>query len=403
MLPSPKAKIMDPSFLCDRNVIYVLLLAMGLIICIYEIPNMSARNITLAKHQNSLQPPSEPNSSAPIDRIYVRNHFASNNNHNNRNDANLDHKTVFITGCAGFIGMSLAKQLSNNTLYPQTNIICIDTFNTYYIPKLKRQRAQTLIRLGVNVIFGDLCDEVLISDIFDANNISIIVHLAAQAGVRYSIEFPHSYTRNNIDCTVTMLEVIKNKSLHIPIVYASSSSIYGDNDFKNEPLKDTLTVNNYRPKSVYAASKVATENLGSVYSKMYNLTMVGLRFFTVYGSYGRPDMALWSFVDRLLSNQAIKLYNNGEMMRDFTHWTDIVHGIQLAMQYALKTNIKNAQLGSNEIFNLGKGNVRSLYDFVEIILKNLNMPTDIKSNKLIELAPTPGVYNKTFLRMYIFL
>ncbi len=124
-----------------------------------------------------------------------------------------------------------------------------------------------------------------------------------QSSVRYSIQYPHSYVRNNIDCTVYLLEIIKKFQLSIPIVYASSSSIYGDNDFKNEPLKATIAVNNYKPKSVYAASKIATENMASIYSKMYNLTMVGLRFFTVYGSFGRPDMALWTFTDRLLNNK----------------------------------------------------------------------------------------------------
>ena len=311
----------------------------------------------------------------------------------NRDDDKLDYKTVFITGIGGFIGMSLARQLSNKEKFPHTTVIGLDSFNTYYIPKLKRERAQKLIRMGVNVFFGNLCDELLINDIFDEYNVSIIVHLAAQAGVRYSIKYPHSYVENNIDCTVTLLEMVKNKDLGIPIVYASSSSIYGDNDFKNEPLKDTGNINNYKPKSVYAASKVATENLGTVYSKMYELTMVGLRFFTVYGSYGRPDMALWTFCDRLLNNKKIKLYNHGDMMRDFTHWTDIVDGIQLSMIYALKTNIENkktGKLGSNDIFNLGKGNVRSLYQFVTIILKELKMSTDIDKNPLIELAPTPG-------------
>ena len=164
----------------------------------------------------------------------------------------------------------------------------------------------------------------------------------------------------------------------------------------NLPLRDRNNVNHYTPKSVYAASKVATENMGSVYSKMYNLTMVGLRFFTVYGSYGRPDMALWSFVERLVTGNVsnkIKLYNHGKMQRDFTHWTDIVDGIQLAMDHALRQNshkIEDHNGGSNEVFNLGKGNVRSLYEFVQIILRTLGLSEDIDTNPMIELADTPG-------------
>eukprot|EP01084_Bolivina_argentea_P000471 882_1 len=320
------------------------------------------------------------NREALADSINIRKDLVMGSN---RNDDKLDHKTVLITGIAGFIGTSLARALSNLS---HTRIVGIDSFNSYYIPKLKRERSQKLIHLGVNVIFGDLCDEVLISDILESYNVSIVVHLAAQAGVRYSISHPHSYVRNNIDCTVYLLEVIRKKKYAIPIVYASSSSIYGDNDLKHEALKESSV---YAAKSVYAASKVATENMASVYSAMYGLTMVGLRFFTVYGSYGRPDMALWSFADRLLSGEKIKLYNNGDMMRDFTHWTDVVDGIQLAMKYALKTNMRS-KLGSNDVFNLGKGNVRSLREFVEILLRNLGMSTNIDSNPLIELAPTPG-------------
>eukprot|EP01084_Bolivina_argentea_P236579 397750_1 len=371
---------------CHRNIAYILFVAIGLIVTIYEIPTMNTNSIRVDTHQFDTN---------ILNNINIGDNFLNGVKrpdleiNSNRNDDNLSHKTVFITGIAGFIGMSLAKQLSNKTQFPYTNVIGIDSFNTYYIPKLKRERGQTLIRMGVNVIFGDLCNELLITDIFKTYNISIVVHLAAQAGVRYSIQYPHSYVRNNIDCTVYLLEIIKKLKLSIPIVYASSSSIYGDNNFKNEPLKDTVAVNNYKPKSVYAASKIATENMASVYSKMYNLTMVGLRFFTVYGSFGRPDMALWTFTDRLLNNKKIKLYNNGDMMRDFTHWNDIVNGIELSMKYALKKNMYN-KIGSNEIFNLGKGNVRSLYDFVKIILLNLDMSIDIKSNNLIELAPTPG-------------
>lgn len=376
----------------NRNIVYTLFIAMSLIIIIYEIPSMSNETIELVPDQfkESLPSKSRIQSMMELQKNTKNNRISLIDS--NRNDDNLDHKTVFITGIGGFIGMSLARKLSNKTNFPHTRIIGIDSFNTYYIPKLKRERGQKLIRMGVNVIFGNLCNEILINDIFDEYNISIVVHLAAQAGVRYSIKYPHSYVENNIDCSLTLFEIIKNKKLNIPIVYASSSSIYGDNDFKNEPLKDTIQVNNYVPKSVYAASKVATENLASVYSKMYDLTMVGLRFFTVYGSYGRPDMALWLFSQRLLNNEKIMLYNHGKMMRDFTHWTDIVQGIQLAMKYALRSNIQNNK-GSNTIFNLGKGNVRSLHEFVTIILQQLQLldaNTDIEKHPLIELAPTPG-------------
>jgi len=220
---------------------------------------------------------------------------------------------------------------------------------------------------------------------FASYNFSIVVHLAAQAGVRYSVQHPHTYVKNNIDCTVSLFETIRKlQSAKKPsIVYASSSSVYGVHKHQAFQEADSL-----HPKSVYAVSKMSTEHLAETYSQMYNLSMVGLRFFTVYGSFGRPDMAVWSFTEKLLQNKSIQLYNQGEMQRDFTHVTDISKGITSAMDYS----VKHQSIG-NEVFNLGKGNVRSLKDFVHILISSLSRGDQHKVKQYlqqIEYVDTPG-------------
>ena len=296
---------------------------------------------------------------------------------------------VFITGIAGFIGMHTAKIIALKM--NKTKIIGIDSFNSYYSINLKREREQILNRLNVTVIHGNLCDKDLLQNIFDTYNVSIVLHFAAQAGVRHSVKYPFSYTKNNIDCTLQMFEVIKDLDTKPIVIYASSSSVYGFHD--STPFNENDILN---PKSIYATSKIATENLGLMYGYMYNITTTGLRFFTVYGSYGRPDMALWLFTEKLMNNKSIYLYNNGNMFRDFTHVSDIVDGILRATQYAMNKHnnpdVKRDHLYYKEIFNLGKGNVRRLREFVNIILTELvsKMDVHIKGNLIKYRDKTPN-------------
>ena len=302
---------------------------------------------------------------------------------NKNNNITLKNDIILITGIAGFIGMHTAKLLISNPSF-NGKIIGIDNFDNYYTIKLKREREQLLNKLGVIVIHSDLCHHQKLLNILKKYQITIILHLAAQAGVRYSIKHPMKYITNNVQCTVNLFETVVKNYTKIPIVFASSSSVYGDN--KKFPLKISQNLNH--PKSLYAATKIATENIAYVYYKIYNLSIIGLRFFTVYGSYGRPDMATWIFTEKLMNNKTIKLYNNGKMERDFTHVFDISNGVESGMKFVKYLDkINNENFNSYFILNLGKGNVRNLSDFVNIIKENINKN---EIDHLITLADTPG-------------
>lgn len=270
-----------------------------------------------------------------------------------------------ITGCAGFIGYHVV----NKILSKKNTVIGIDSINDYYDVNLKKKRLKNIIEkynkkkfLFKNI---DLTDKKKVKKLFLYNKFDIIIHLAAQAGVRYSIKNPHSYIENNIISTTNILESCKNNRVK-KIILASSSSVYGIQKKKsfNEDLKTD------KPTSFYAASKIAMESIAHSYSHLYKLPIKILRFFTVYGPWGRPDMAYFQFTQKIIKGKKIKIFNKGNHYRDFTYITDIVDFIEKVIK--TKPNKKLF-----EILNLGKGKPQKLKDFISIIERKLKK----KSNK----------------------
>ena len=283
-------------------------------------------------------------------------------------------KTYLITGCAGFIGHALSKRL---LLDKEITLVGIDNMNSYYDVKLKQDRLNELTN-NSNFIFikGDISDKELIKDTFFKYNPTIVINLAAQAGVRYSIIEPDSYINSNVIGFYNILEACRNNDVE-HLIYASSSSVYGDNDAF--PYKVTDKVD--RPKSLYAATKKSNELFAYSYSQLYDIPTTGLRFFTVYGPYGRPDMATFKFTNQLLNNETIKLFNNGECERDFTYIDDVVEGIIRV--------IKNKPKNTYNIYNLGNSNPKKVLEFVEVLkeemIKQNLLPEDYEIKK--ELLP----------------
>ncbi len=267
---------------------------------------------------------------------------------------NKNKQTILITGGAGFIGAHSAKALAKENY----NIIIVDNFNNYYDPKLKKDRINKLLaNTEFKLYKSSIGDYKKLREIFLNNKIDIVLHQAAQAGVRYSIENPFVYQKSNIEGTLNILECCREFKVK-KLVYASSSSVYGHRT--KTPFKESD--NTDQPISLYAATKKATEALCYSYHSLYKIPMVGLRYFTVYGPWGRPDMALFGFTDKILKGKKIDIYGQGKMKKDFTYIDDIVGGIISA----IKTKI------NYEIFNLGFGNPSKLMDFIETIEKNLN-------------------------------
>mgnify|MGYP001314293753 CR=1 FL=1 len=246
---------------------------------------------------------------------------------------------TLVTGGAGFIG--------HHVLMKIPNAVGIDSFNNYYDVSLKYKRA----KISGRVIEGNVCDMRLMKRIINKYNIKKVIHLAAQAGVRYSLENPQAYVKSNVECFVQLLEVLKNTN--IPLIYASSSSVYG----KNTKIPFTETDPVIQPASLYAATKRENELLAHVYHNLYKQKSIGLRFFTVYGPMGRPDMAYFSFTKNILERKAIDVYNYGKVSRDFTYIDDIVNGIF----GCTKINF------TYEIMNLGRGQPYTVGNFIEII------------------------------------
>lgn len=254
---------------------------------------------------------------------------------------------ILVTGAAGFIGFHLTKKL----LEQGYKVIGIDNFNSYYDPKLKHDRAAILKTLGVEVQNIDISDEIKIKELFQKNSFTHIVHLAAQAGVRYSITNPKSYLSPNINGFVTLLEACKENKT--PFIYASSSSVYGCNSkipFSENDITDS-------PSNLYGATKKANELIASAYHHLFQIPVTGLRFFTVYGPFGRPDMAYFSFTRALFEGNEIPVFNNGKMQRDFTYVDDIVEGIIASLKLA----------APHEVFNLGNNKPENLMDFINHI------------------------------------
>uniref|UniRef100_UPI002943BAA7 NAD-dependent epimerase/dehydratase family protein n=1 Tax=Thomasclavelia spiroformis TaxID=29348 RepID=UPI002943BAA7 len=240
----------------------------------------------------------------------------------------LKNKTIFITGVAGFIGSNLAKRLFNDI--DGIKIVGIDNMNDYYDVRLKESRLEELYKnKEFNFIKGDLADKDVISSIFEQYKPAVVINLGAQAGVRYSIKNPDAYVESNLIGFYNILEGCRHNPVE-HLVYASSSSVYGTN--KKVPYSTDDMVDN--PVSLYAATKKSNELMAHAYSKLYNIPSTGLRFFTVYGPAGRPDMAYFGFTNKLLKGETIKIFNYGNCKRDFTYIDDIVEGLVRIMQGA---------------------------------------------------------------------
>lgn len=294
---------------------------------------------------------------------------------------------ILITGSSGFIGFYLCKRLLAEN--PTTTIIDIDNMNDYYDVRLKEYRLYELQKYS-NFIFikGDISDKQLIMSLFEKYHFDMVVNLAAQAGVRYSIENPDAYINSNIIGFYNILEACR----HYPVnhlIYASSSSVYGGN--KKIPFSTDDKVDN--PVSLYAATKKSNELMAHCYSKLYNIPTTGLRFFTVYGPAGRPDMAYFGFTDKLVKGETIKIFNYGNCKRDFTYVDDIVEGIIRVMRKppTKKNGEDGLPIPPYALYNIGGGTPENLMDFVQILSEELIrakiLPADFDINQHMELVP----------------
>ncbi|MCI7454038.1 MAG: NAD-dependent epimerase/dehydratase family protein [Spirochaetales bacterium] len=276
-------------------------------------------------------------------------------------------KTVLVTGSAGFIGANLVKELIKTTDY---EIIGVDNLNDYYDVALKEYRLKEIESLNGDFTFikGNIADRALIDSLFDTYKFNIVVNLAAQAGVRYSITNPDVYIESNMIGFYNILEACRHHSVD-HLVYASSSSVYGSN--KKVPYSTDDKVDN--PVSLYAATKKSNELFAHAYSKLYDIPSTGLRFFTVYGPAGRPDMAYFSFTNKLIKGETIKIFNYGNCKRDFTYVDDIVKGIKLVMEKApeRKTGEDGLPIPPYAIYNIGNNKPENLLDFVQILSEEL--------------------------------
>lgn len=285
----------------------------------------------------------------------------------------LENKRIFITGVAGFIGSNLAKRLLSTVA--GVRVVGLDNMNHYYDVRLKEARLNELEQFeNFRFVKGNLADKALIESIFEKHRPEIVVNLGAQAGVRYSIANPDAYVEANLIGFYNILEACRHSydEGHTPVahlVYASSSSVYGSN--KKVPYSTEDKVDN--PVSLYAATKKSNELMAHAYSKLYNIPATGLRFFTVYGPAGRPDMAYFGFTNKLLKGETIQIFNYGNCKRDFTYVDDIVEGVVRVMQGAPER--KNGEDGlpvpPYAIYNIGNQNPENLLDFVRILQEEL--------------------------------
>lgn len=260
---------------------------------------------------------------------------------------------ILITGCAGFIGYHLAKSLLNK----ENSVIGIDNLNNYYDVQLKENRLEQLkVYNNFRFVKADIADEKAVNLLFAENKFDIVVNLAAQAGVRYSIDNPRSYISSNIIGFFNILEACRyNPVKHL--VFASSSSVYGNQN----KIPFTVIDNVDHPISLYAATKKSDELMAFTYAHLYKIPLTGLRFFTVYGPWGRPDMAYFSFTNKIYTGESIKIFNNGDMLRDFTYIDDIVHGIELVIDKAPKGE------DPYKIYNIGNNKPERLMYFIETL------------------------------------
>ena len=312
-------------------------------------------------------------------------------------------KKILITGSAGFIGSYLMQRLLKEGLQgEEVNLVGLDNMNDYYDPRLKEYRLKEIDKAAVGkpyrFVKGDLADKALIDRLFTEEQFNIVVNLAAQAGVRYSIENPDAYIQSNMIGFYNILEACRHNPVE-HLVYASSSSVYGGN--KKVPFSTDDRVDN--PVSLYAATKKSNELFAHCYSKLYDIPTTGLRFFTVYGPAGRPDMAYFSFTNKLLRGDTIQIFNYGNCRRDFTYVDDIVEGIIRVMAKA-----PNRQKGDDglplppyAVYNIGGGQPESLLDFVQILQEELILagvlPEDYDFEAHKQLVPMqPGDVPTTY-------
>lgn len=302
---------------------------------------------------------------------------------------NLENAEILVTGAAGFIGSHLCARLLEE--YPSAHVAGIDNMNDYYDVSLKEERLASLRKYGERFAFikGDIADKTAVEKIFSGYKPSLVVNLAAQAGVRYSITNPDSYIHSNIIGFYNILEACRNHPVK-HLVYASSSSVYGTN--KKVPYSTDDKVDN--PVSLYAATKKSNELFAHAYAKLYSIPSTGLRFFTVYGPMGRPDMAYFKFTEKLVKGEPIQIYNNGDMKRDFTYIDDIVHGIISVMK---KTPALTDDGAPYKIYNIGNSKPENLLRFVETLEQCLIREGVIKSPGKKEFLPMqPGDVYQTF-------
>lgn len=320
------------------------------------------------------------------------------------NNINWEGKTILVTGAAGFIGSGLVKRLLD--CGERLRVIGIDNMNDYYDVRIKEERLSTLERAAAQstrgntftFVRGNIADKGTIDDLFAKYAPEIVVNLAAQAGVRYSISHPQSYVESNLIGFYNILEACRHsydggKSGVLHLVYASSSSVYGSN--KKVPYSTDDKVDN--PVSLYAATKKSNELMAHAYAKLYNIPSTGLRFFTVYGPAGRPDMAYFGFTDKLVAGKTIQIFNYGHCKRDFTYIDDIVEGVVRVMQHApeRKNGDDGLPIPPYMVYNIGNNQPENLLDFVNILQEELVsagvLPEDYDFDAHKELVPMqPG-------------
>ncbi len=264
---------------------------------------------------------------------------------------------ILITGAAGFVGFHLANAL----LDKGHEVVGLDNFNDYYSVKLKRDRHALLEkRVGYKGVEADLCDRATMESLFGKNSFERVCHLAAQVGIRYSVAHPFVYQKSNLEGFLSVLEACRGARVK-RLVYASSSSVYGGN--RDLPFRESDRVDH--PISLYGATKKANELMAHVYHHLYGMETIGLRLFTVYGPWGRPDMAVWLFTEAMLRGEAIKVFNDGNMRRDFTYVGDIVDGIEAALF--------SDRVSGYDIFNLGGEHSEKLTDMIRVLADSLGV------------------------------
>lgn len=304
----------------------------------------------------------------------------------------LDDKIVLVTGVAGFIGANLVKRLLNE--FCCTKVVGVDNLTDYYDVRLKEARLTELSLYGERFVFvkGNIAEKQVVESIFNIYNPQVVVNLAAQAGVRYSIINPDAYIESNIIGFYNILEACRHHKVE-HLVYASSSSVYGSN--KRVPYSTEDKVDN--PVSLYAATKKSNELMAHAYSKLYNIPSTGLRFFTVYGPCGRPDMAYFGFTNKLLKGEKIQIFNYGNCKRDFTYIDDIVDGVVRIIQHAPEKmrGEDGLPIPPYKVYNIGNSNPENLLDFVQILQEELIeagvLPADYDFEAHKELVPMqPG-------------